>query len=267
MGKTAIDAKRGTVFMMEPERLTLVTDKMHPLYDPRVEDEPSESMIANIATYGVLEPVIVRKNGEAIEVVAGRSRIKSALEVNKRFVAEGKMPILVPAILRGGSDSDLFGVLISENEIRRDDNAIKKGEKARKLLNMGYTVAQIAVTFGVTYQTVGNWLKADELPEPIKEAVLNDEISATAAIRMSDMSNDQQVDHYDNIKKSGLKPTVENVGKTVLKTKGVQVNKMRSKREIEEKIVDFQYEGQSIYAAAFIDALKWVLNREDEGGQ
>ena len=208
MGKTAIDAKRGTIFMLEPERLTLVTDKGHPLYDPRVEDPPDENMVANIAMHGVLEPVIVRKNGDAIEVVAGRGRTKAAAEANRRLKAEGKPPMLVPAIMRGGDDADLFGVMISENEIRREDSMIVKGGKARKLLNMGYSVPQIAVTFGATRQAVESWLAADGLPARIKDAVEAGEISATAALQASGLPRDEQVRRFEAAKSKGLKLTV-----------------------------------------------------------
>jgi ParB family chromosome partitioning protein len=134
MAKQALDAKRSDMFMIEPERLTLVYDKAHPLYDPRVENPPDESMIANIGVYGVQEPVLVRKNGDAIEVVAGRGRTKAALEANKRLKAEGKTPLLIPAIVKRGSDEDLFGILISENEIRREDSMIGKAKRPASYL-------------------------------------------------------------------------------------------------------------------------------------
>jgi len=266
MSKQAIDAKRGTMFMLEPERLTLVYDKAHPLYDPRVEDEPPESMISNIAMNGVLEPVIVRKNGNAIEVVAGRGRTKATLEANRRLVAEGKLPIFIPCILKGGTDADLFGIMVSENEIRREDTMIVKGMKARKLLNLGYLPQQIAVTFGVTRQAVDNWLAADELPQEIKDAVESGEISATAAAELAKggQSKDEQVKQFEDLKKEGKKPTVHNVSANpkVKRRKEIQAryDEMYSLLLRKEKPSGYKAD----HTEGYLDALEWVLGEDEE---
>jgi len=260
MGKQAIDAKRGTVFMIDPERLTLVTDKENPLYDPRVEEEPDESMIANIAMYGVFQPILVRKNGDAIEVVIGRGRTKAALEANRRLKAEGKPPLLVPVMVKGGTDADLFGILISENEIRREDSMINKGEKARKLLNMGYSVQQIAMTFGVTRKAVENWLTVQQLPEPIKGAVETGEISATAAMQLAGHSREEQVERFMDIKQQGEKPTTQTMRSAAASPDNTPAPKMKTRKEIEKSIES--QDGEDAYAQGFRNALLWVLGKE-----
>ena len=260
MGGQAINAPRTNTFQLEPEILVLVTDKEHPLYDPRVEDAPSESMIANVAMYGVLEPILVRKNGIAIEVIAGRSRVKAAIEANRRLVAEGKPPIRVPAYIKGGTDADLFGVLISENELRREDSMIAKGEKARKLLNMGYTVQQIAVTFGATRQAVDNWLAADELPTPIKSAVEAGEMSATAALQMADLPREEQMRRFEEIKNQGVKPTIQTMRNAA--KPDTSLPQMKTRREIEIQIKKYAAgDTDCEYAKGYREALYWVMGK------
>jgi len=273
MGKTAIDAQRGTIFMVPPERLALVTDRNNPLYDPRVEDAPDESMVANIAMHGILEPVLVRRNGQAIEVVAGRGRTKAAMEANRRLTTEGKKPLLVPVLIRGGSDADLYGVMIAENEIRRDDTMLSKGAKARKLLHLGYTVPQIAVTFGATRQAVDQWLAAEELPQPIKDAVEAGEIKASAALQLAraGLSRDEQVKCFEEVKMSGGKPTVATMriaaAATVPETErsiapsSVKA-KMKTRKEIIEKMKEFATEDAGEWEKAYVHALLWVLGKE-----
>ena len=261
MGKSALDAKRGNIFMIEPERLTLVTDKEHPLYDPRVEDAPEERMIANISMHGVLEPILVRKNGTAIEVIAGRGRTKSAIEANRRMVAEGKPPLLVPVIVRGGADADLFGVMISENEIRRDDTMLVKGSKARKLLNLGYTAQQIAVTFGVSRQAVETWLAAEELPQQIKDAVESGETTATAALQLGKHSREEQVKRYEDIKRQGKKPTVNTMRSAADSLENKPAPKMKTRMEIERHLQEIQ---KGPHEIAYKNALLWVLGLESE---
>ena len=265
MAKTAIQASRKDMFLVEPERLTLVYDKEHALYDPRVEDEPAERMIANVAMHGVLEPVLVRKNGDQIEVIAGRGRTKTALEVNRRLAAEGKPPIMVPIILKGGNDADLFGVMISENEIRREDTMLVKGQKARKLLNMGYTVQQIAVVFGVSRQAVESWLAAEELPQPIKDAVEAGEITATAALQLGGHSREEQVKRYNDLKQQGAKPTVANTRSAAATSDNRPAPRLKTRSEIEkeiERLSSCQPKDADLYGR--LHALRWVLGEDGE---
>ncbi len=260
MAKQALNAKRSDMFRLLPEQLTLITDKYHPLYDPRVEEPLDEGLIANIAMYGVLEPIIVRKNGDKIEVVAGRQRVKATAEANRQLSAEGKQPIYIPAIVKGGEDKDLFGILISENELRRDDGMIQKGEKARRLHNMGYSVQEIATTFGVSRQAVDNWLNVQQLPEPIKEAVQSGEMSGTAALEIASLPREEQVERFETMKQQGVKPTVENVRSAAASPDAPRVPKMKSRREVEAELAD-RNPPMSDYNIGYCAALKWVLGR------
>ena len=264
MGNTALNEKRRDMFLVPPEKLTLVVDKNNPLYDPRVEDAPDESMIVNIAMHGVLEPVLVRKNGDAIEVVAGRGRTKAAIEANRRLTAEGKSPLFVPVLVKGGTDADLFGVMISENEIRRGDSMLVKGEKARKLLNMGYSEQQIAVTFGVTRQAVESWLAVEQLPEPIKKAVESGEIAASAALQLAvaGHSREEQVKRFEEIKHRGEKTTVATMRSAAAASNNAPATKMRTRKEILNKMTEINKEDEA-WARAYISALMWVLGKDE----
>jgi ParB family chromosome partitioning protein len=58
MAKNSIDAYgasgKTNVLMFEPEKLHLVTDKTHPLYDERIHLPISEAMVLNIMEQGYL---------------------------------------------------------------------------------------------------------------------------------------------------------------------------------------------------------------------
>jgi ParB family chromosome partitioning protein len=209
---------------------------------------------------GVIEPVIVRKNGEKIEVVAGRGRTKAAVEANKRLTAEGKQPILIPVMVRGGSDADIFGVMISENEIRRGDTMLVKGAKARKLLNMGYDTKRIAVTFGVTRQAVESWLAADELPPELKNAIGSGAVSATAAIQNSGRSRDEQVDRIEEMSLQGKKVTVAIMRGEKEAQNAHSAPKLKLRKEIERKYMAYKNKSDD-FAKGYREALMWVLGK------
>jgi ParB family chromosome partitioning protein len=233
----SLNAQRSDAFTLAPENCTLVTDPAHPLYDPRVHDEPDEAMVRNIMVYGIIEPIIVRKNGDKVEVVAGRGRVKCALEANRRLTAEGKQPIRVPAMLRRGQDAEMYGVLISENECRREDNPLLKAEKAQRLINMGKTVEEVAIAFGVKRQSVDAWLALGDVDQSVLDAVEQGEISATAASHLSKMARGEQVEAFEAMKAEGGKVTVGRVKEAVRKKSAPSEqpkSKMLSRQAIEE---------------------------------
>lgn len=59
------------------------------------------------------------------------------MSANKRLSAEGKVPLLVTCMLRKGEDANLFGVMVSTNELRREDTPLGRAEKLGRFLAVG----------------------------------------------------------------------------------------------------------------------------------
>jgi ParB family chromosome partitioning protein len=192
--KSAVDAPRANLFLMDPENLVLITDKKHPLYDPRVEWPVSDSMVASVMAKGVIEPVIVRKEGSEIVVIDGRQRTKAALEANKRLRAEGAPTVRVPTIVRREEDAEAFSTSVVLNEIRQADDVLTKAQKAQKLLNMGRSEKEVAADFGVTTVSIKNWLAVLELAPEVRKAVSDDLVSAHDAVKtLGKLDREEQV--------------------------------------------------------------------------
>lgn len=249
---SVIESPRSNMYMAEPESLTIVTDKEDPLYDPRVELPVEESMVLNIMHQGVIQNIQAVRRGDKYVVVTGRQRVKSAIEANKRLKKQGKETIRVPVVLSRGNESDQFGVLISENELRQNDSPIAKAEKCKKFLDMGRTEAEAAIVFGVTPQTIKNWMKIVSLCAFVKKAVDRDMISATAAAKLAELEPAEQKEAAEELiqaaEKAGKKrPTV---GKAAGKA-GKKAS-LRPKKEIKEML-------DVIEEPWVVAALKWVL--------
>lgn len=135
MAKNSIDAYgasgKSNVLFFEPENLHLVTDTTHPLYDERVHLPLNESVILNIMELGVLEPIIVWKDPESGKtcVVAGRQRVKNAMEANTRRKRAGLEPWPVPGIAKRGSAIQMAKYMVSENEITQPDTPLGRAKK------------------------------------------------------------------------------------------------------------------------------------------
>lgn len=125
------------VLNFEPERLHLVTDTAHPLYDERIHLPLDETMVLNIMDQGVLEPIIVWKDPETglSCVVDGRQRVRHTVEANKRLADAGKALLLVPAVTKRGSAVRMAQAMISANEIRRADTPLGRAKKMADALD------------------------------------------------------------------------------------------------------------------------------------
>lgn len=223
MTKTALAAKRLNAFAMDPEDLLIIgldtkDGPTHPLYDERVNLPLSEALTANIKTYGVIEPVVVRKVDDVPQVVDGRQRVRAAREANRLLKKAGLEPLLVPVILRRGSDDGMLGVMISANENRSDDLLGTKLKKLERFFAHGKDEEQAAIAFGVTPQTIKNWLVLMEASPQLRKLVELGQLSATAAVKIAGMAIDDQSDAIEEIKKGG-KPTVERAKQIAKKKK------------------------------------------------
>ena len=123
MSKQALNGRRLNAFGMDPMDLTVIGHDTedgpdHPLYDERVKLPIDDAMVMNIASLGVREPIIVRKNGDAVEVVDGRRRVLHARVANELLAKKGEPLITVPAMLAKGDACLMEQVAISLNEIR-----------------------------------------------------------------------------------------------------------------------------------------------------
>lgn len=202
------------VFLVDPDEVVLVEDKNHPLYDERVHKPFDEFLVRSIEKHGVLQSILLRRNGDLLEVAIGRQRIKAAREVNRRRREEGRPPIRVPASFRRGEDKDFITAGIAENERRSADAVLIKAAKANRALNHGSTMEELADDFGVVPATIINWLKLLELHPRILAAVSRGDVRYTVAMRLTKLPREQQMAKFKRLCKAG--PSTANALRVVV---------------------------------------------------
>lgn len=232
----------GHLLFFDPDKLVIVTDKAHPLYDERVNLPLDEAMVLNIMVHGVCEPIIVRLNGEEngvplVEVVDGRQRVFCAREANKRLKKEGKEAIRVPATYKRADAGALMGVMISTNEHRRDDGPMVRAQKLQRYMAMGKTEEEAAITFGVTRTTISNMLKLLELHPKVQDAVEKGVVPATIAKELHTLPQEKQPEALQKMIESGATKGARGTeaAKNVRKNGNASSDKvrMRSRKQLE----------------------------------
>jgi ParB family chromosome partitioning protein len=184
----------------DPEELILITTKGHPLYDPNVHKPVDESLMDSILALGILEPIIVRKNGERedgkgprVEVVVGRDRVKAARAANKKLEAEGsQLRIRVPAIMKNAEDTAMTRMMVAENLQRRVHGPISLANYYQRLIDMGYSIEETAKECRVSHQTVRNKLELLNLAADLQERVERGEFPETLVMPLTKLAREEQ---------------------------------------------------------------------------
>jgi ParB family transcriptional regulator, chromosome partitioning protein len=136
-----------------------------------MDDTGLESLATSIRRHGILQPIIVRRSGKSLEIVAGERRWRAA-----RLAGLKEVPVVERESV---SDADLLELALLENVQRMDLNAIERARAYRKLNDeFGRSLEDIASGVGLDRATIANTLRLLELAPEIQDAVKRDVISA-----------------------------------------------------------------------------------------
>jgi ParB family chromosome partitioning protein len=262
-GKALGAIGRDDLLYFDPGQLLIVEDPKHPLFDERCKLPIDEAMVLDIMSVGVLEPVIVRgaagpDGARVIEVVDGRQRVRNAREANARLRKRGKELVRVPAIRKRGEDADLMAIMISTNEHRRDDDLMVKAKKAQRFLGLGRSEEEAAVIFGVSKQTIKNWLAALECAPAVRAALEREQVTLTQTLGLSKLSREEQIAKLGELLK-GAKVQPGRRGRAkAARAAGVVLPKLPSRKTLAKV-----REEVGCYAGprwdGFAEALDWIL--------
>lgn len=260
MAKNSVDAYgaagKSNVLFFQPEKLHLVTDKNHPLYDERIHLPIDEAMVLNIMDQGVIEPIVVWKDPETgcSCVVDGRQRVRHTLVANQRLVKKGLEPLLVPAVTRRGSVIRMASVMISANEIRRADTPLGRAKKMADALERGHDEADLALMFGVGVPTVRATLALLDATQDVKDAVESGRVTVTQARQLIDMPPEKQRETVKQLTEAAEGVTGHEKSRRQRAVLGDVKPRLKTRKEITKAL-------QSA-TGDYAEALRWVLGEK-----
>jgi ParB family chromosome partitioning protein len=195
-GKHAVEVPRRDIFLVEPEDLVIIEDSKHILYDPRINLPLNEELVASINLVGVTTPILARKDGDDLQVVAGRQRVRASREVNKRRKekVEGYTgePVRVPVRTVRTDEKTLVNMMFAA-DIHISDPPLMRAKKISAALNeRGMSNAEVALAMGVTTTTISNSLALFDCSPRVQKAVENGLVVETIARKMKDLAREKQ---------------------------------------------------------------------------
>lgn len=162
--------------------------KLSPLNVRKHGDKNGADLIPSIKANGVIQSLLVRKNCDGYEVLAGQRRYNAALAVAKEQDIE-PLPCL---ILEEGDDASAIEASLAENIARLPMDELDQFEAFRKLSKQGRSIEDIAAAFGVTDRLVKQRLALADLHAPILKAYREREDIKAGDLRLLTMATKKQ---------------------------------------------------------------------------
>ena len=132
-------------------------------------EESLDELADSIAQRGVLQPILLRQDGVDYQIIAGERRWRAAQRAQLHTI---------PAIVREIDESTTAELALIENVQREDLNAIEEAEGYRQLIQRhGHTQEDIGKIVHKSRSHVANLLRLLELPEFVKQSLLQGDIS------------------------------------------------------------------------------------------
>jgi ParB family chromosome partitioning protein len=138
---------------------------------PRVQfdEDALEELADSIRERGVLQPILLRPNGEDYLIVAGERRWRAAQRARLHSI---------PAIVREVDDSTTAELALIENIQRQDLNPLEEAEGYRQLIQRhGHTQDDVGRFVHKSRSHVANLLRLLDLPEFVRQSLMRGDIS------------------------------------------------------------------------------------------
>jgi ParB family chromosome partitioning protein len=119
-----------------------------------------QELATSIEANGIIQPVIVRRNGDRYELIAGERRLRAARIAGIEHV---------PAIVQDYADDRLLEIALVENIQREDLNPIETAQALERLAReMNLSHEEIASRTGKDRSTITNLIRLIRLPEGVQ---------------------------------------------------------------------------------------------------
>lgn len=150
------------------------------------ESESLASLADSIAENGVLQPLLVRAEGDGFyQIIAGERRWRAS-----------KMAGLteVPAIITDADDKKAFELAIIENIQRENLNAIEEAAAIRDLMTeYGLTQEEVSTRISRSRSAVSNAIRLLDLPDSVMKAVSDGKLSAGHARALLGLRDSEKI--------------------------------------------------------------------------
>ena len=215
----------------------------------KFDEEKLKELASSIKEHGIIQPLIVTKNGEQYEVIAGERRLEAAKLAGL---------LKVPVIVRDATEQQKLEIAVIENVQRHDLNPVEESKSYQKLAEeFDLSQEEIAQKVGKSRSAIANKLRLLHLPVEIQKALVEEKITEGHAKAILAIENpEKQRALFDLILKNNL-----TVRQTEDKTKEISVRTHKRTLHIDPEIKAIE---EKLVGAL---GTKVKLSRSGDGGR
>lgn len=147
-------------------------------------EEELMELTESVKEYGVIQPVVVKKNElGTYTLIAGERRLRASILAGLTKI---------PAIVREADSQDSAIIALVENVQRENLGYIEEARAYNKLIEeYGMTQSELAVRIGKKQSTISNKIRLLTLPEDIQDALLSNRLTERHARALLKLTDDQ----------------------------------------------------------------------------
>jgi len=182
-------------------------------HQPRLsfDAEKLQELANSIKEHGIIQPIVVTKNGNQYEIIAGERRFQASKLAGLKTI---------PVIVREANDQQKLELAIIENVQRHNLNPIEEAKSYRKLEDdFDMNQEEVALKVGKSRSAVANKTRLLNLPLEVQKAIISEKITEGHAKAILALENpEKQRALFEMILKNNL-----TVRQTEDKTKEISV--------------------------------------------
>lgn len=135
----------------------------------RFDEDALQELADSIKQYGIIEPLVVQKNGKRFEIIAGERRWRAARIAGLKEV---------PVVVKEYSKEEVFTIALIENIQRQDLNPIEEAVAYQKLIQeLKLKQDEVAEKVSKSRTAVTNSMRLLKLSEKVQQMLIDEMIS------------------------------------------------------------------------------------------
>jgi ParB family chromosome partitioning protein len=189
----------------------------------------------SIKVNGIIQPLIVFKNKNQLELIAGERRLRAA-----RLAGLEQVPVVIKKVTK----KEHMAMAIIENVQRSDLNCVEEALAYFQLMNeFGLTQEEVAKQIGKDRSTIANFLRILRLPKDVIKHLQKEELSFGHAKVLASLKEDELINRLAlevidaNLSVRDLEQLIKNkkTKKTVVKNKFFDEKADALKQKLEKR--------------------------------
>lgn len=192
----------------------------------KFDEEALQELSDSIKQYGIIQPLVVKKNADYYEIIAGERRWRAAKMAGLKEV---------PVIIKEYTDQEIVEISLIENIQRENLNPIEEAIAYKRLLDEFHLKQEeVAKRVAKSRTTVTNSLRLLKLDEKVQQMVIEEKLTSghvRALLAIEDKNAQYNIAKKVYDEKLNVRDT-EKLVKLVLSPKAPKVKKKLTHEEI-----------------------------------